>query len=375
MKKIGRGIVRYFKNTDLLLIGLCAVCSAYSVLLLCGVYNSGMSIIRVVQMQLFSSFLGLVAAIGVSTFDYRLLAKLWKLYYPVAIGLVVLTFFFGEQRTETVDDRAWLPIPFLNMNFQPSELLKIAFILTFAYHLEKVGEDIKEPKGLLALCLHGAMPVILTHLQGDDGTALIFLFIFACMIFSAGLQLRYIIAAGILAVIAVPVAWLYIMSDDQKLRILALFYPELDTAGILYQQYNAKIAIGSGGGFGEGLFIGEHVYVPEIYNDFIFSFAGQAVGFVGCMGILLLLLALCARFLYISRKSGDLLGAYIGVGLFGTFAFQSIINIGMNLSILPVIGITLPLFSAGGTSVLTLYLGIGLALSVYMHNREHLFMN
>ena len=93
------------------------------------------------------------------------------------------------------------------------------------------------------------------------------------------------------------------------------------------------------------------------------------------MGILLLLLALCARFLYISRKSGDLLGAYIGVGLFGTFAFQSIINIGMNLSILPVIGITLPLFSAGGTSVLTLYLGIGLALSVYMHNREHLFMN
>ena len=97
MKKIGRGIVRYFKNTDLLLIGLCAVCSAYSVLLLCGVYTSGMSIIRVVQMQLFSSFLGLVAAIGVSTFDYRLLAKLWKLYYPVAIGLVVLTFFFGEQ--------------------------------------------------------------------------------------------------------------------------------------------------------------------------------------------------------------------------------------------------------------------------------------
>ena len=209
----------------------------------------------------------------------------------------------------------------------------------------------------------------------DDGTALVFLFIFVCMIFSAGLQLRYVLAAIGLAAAAVPVAWFYIMSDDQKLRILALFYPELDTAGILYQQYNAKIAIGSGGGFGEGLFVGEHVYVPEIYNDFIFSFAGQAVGFVGCMGIILLLFALCSRFLYIARKSGDLLGGFVGVGLFATFAFQTIINIGMNLSILPVIGITLPLFSAGGTSVLTLYLGIGLALSVYMHNREHLFMN
>ena len=287
----------------------------------------------------------------------------------------MLTYFFGEQRVESVDDQAWLPIPFLGISFQPSELLKIAFILTFALHLEKVGDDIKNIKNLLLLCLHGAFPVLLVHFQGDDGTALIFLLIFLSMLFSAGIQWRYIAIAGAALVIAAPLAWLYLMSNDQKLRILALFIPDLDTNGILYQQYNAKIAIGSGGGFGEGLFIGEHVYVPEIHNDFIFSFVGQSLGFVGCMSVILLLFFICTRLLVFSRRSNDLLGGYICIGVFATIAFQSIVNIGMNLSILPVIGVTLPFFSYGGTSVTTLYMGIGLALSVYIHNKDHLFLD
>ena len=162
--------------------------------------------------------------------------------------------------------------PFLGISFQPSELLKIAFILTFALHLEKVGDDIKNIKNLLLLCLHGAFPVLLVHFQGDDGTALIFLLIFLSMLFSAGIQWRYIAIAGAALVIAAPLAWLYLMSNDQKTAYFGTVYSDLDTNGILYQQYNAKIAIGSGGGFGEGLFIGEHVYVPEIHNDFIFFF-------------------------------------------------------------------------------------------------------
>lgn len=375
MKKIWRGLIRYLKETDKLMLSLCAVCSAYSVLLLCGIHHSGMATIRAVQMQIITSVLGLVAAMVISSFDYRFLSKLWKLYYPICIGLILLTYLFGEQRVETVDDKAWLPIPFLGINFQPSELLKIAFILTFALHLEKVGDGIRELKNLILLCLHGAMPVLLIHLQGDDGTALIFLLIFLAMIFSAGIPWRYVIIAASGLLIAVPFVWLYLMSNDQKLRILALFIPDLDTNGILYQQYNAKIAIGSGGGFGEGLFIGEHVYVPEIHNDFIFSFIGQSLGFVGCMSVILLLFFLCLRLLIYSRRSNDLLGAYICIGVFATVAFQSIVNIGMNLSILPVIGVTLPLFSYGGTSVSTLYMGIGLAMSVYMHNKEHLFID
>lgn len=375
MKKIWRGFVRYWKETDKFLLLLCFFCSSYSVVLMCGIHNSGMATIRAVQMQIITSIIGLIAAVVISSFDYHFLSKLWKLYYPVCVGLVILTYFFGEQRVESVDDQAWLPIPFLGINFQPSELLKIAFILTFALHLEKVGDDIKSLKNLLLLCLHGAIPVLLIHFQGDDGTALIFLLIFLAMLFSAGVQWRYIAIAGAALVIAAPLVWLYLMSDDQKLRILALFIPDLDTNGIFYQQYNAKIAIGSGGGFGEGLFIGEHVYVPEIHNDFIFSFIGQSLGFVGCMSVILLLFFICVRLLMFSRRSNDLLGGYICVGVFATIAFQSIVNIGMNLGILPVIGVTLPFFSYGGTSVTTLYMGIGLALSVYIHNKDHLFLD
>lgn len=375
MKKIWRSLIRYFKETDKILLLLCFICSAVSVLLMCGIHNSGMATIRAVQMQIITSLLGLAAAMIISSFDYRFLSKLWKLYYPVCIGLVILTYFFGEQRVESVDDKAWLPIPFVGINFQPSELLKIAFILTFALHLEKVGDGIKELKHLVFLCIHGAIPCLLIHLQGDDGTALIFLFIFLSMLFSAGIQWRYIVIAGSALIIAAPLAWLYLLSSDQKLRILALFIPDLDTNGILYQQYNAKIAIGSGGSFGEGLFIGEHVYVPEIHNDFIFSFIGQSLCFVGCMSVILLLFLICVRLLGFSRKANDLLGGFICVGVFATIAFQSIVNIGMNISILPVIGVTLPFFSYGGTSVTTLYMGIGLALSVYIHNKEHLFLD
>lgn len=375
MRKIFHGIARYFKETDKLLLFLCFSCSAFSVVLLCGIHHSGMATTRAIEMQLFSSLVGIVVAMIISLFDYRFLARLWKLYYPICVGLVVLTYFFGQQRLEEVDDKAWLPIPFLGINFQPSELLKIAFILTFALHLEKVSDGIKDLKNLLLLCLHGAVPVILIHLQGDDGTALIFAFIFVAMLFSAGIQWKYVLLAATAVIVAAPIFWLYLMSNDQKLRILALFVPDLDTNGILYQQYNAKIAIGSGGGFGEGLFTGEHVYVPEIHNDFIFSFAGQALGFVGCMAILLLLAAICGRLLFISQKSNDLLGGYICVGMFATIAFQSIVNVGMNLGVLPVVGVTLPLFSYGGTSVATLYMGIGLALSVYKHNKKTLFLD
>lgn len=373
VKKIWPWITTYFKTTDKLLLLLCLVCSGYSVLLLLGVHNSGMATERAIKMQLFSSLLGIGAAMVISLFDYRFLAKLWKVYYPVCIGFVVLTYFFGEQRFDYVEAKAWLPIPFIGVNFQPSELLKIAFILTFALHLEKVTPHIKELKTILLLCLHGAIPVVLIHFQSDDGTALVFAIVFIVMIFCAGIRWRYVATALTAVVVAAPVLWTYVMSNTQKIRILALFFPELDTQGVLYQQYNAKIAIGSGGGFGHGLFTGDHVYVPEIHNDFIFSFVGDALGFLGCMSVLILIILLCAKILFTSAKATDLLGSYVCIGMFGLIAGQSIINLGMNLSLLPVIGVTLPFFSYGGTSVTTLYFGIGLVLSIYRHSRSTLF--
>lgn len=374
MKKFFRAAGDYVRNTDWVLIALCAFASALSVTLLIGIHLADMATVRAIKMQALTSAVGLVAAVVVSRFDYKFLARLWKLYVPAAVGLVALTYFFGEQRLENVDDKAWLPIPFLNISIQPSEFLKIAFILSFAFHLDAVKEEIHSLKQVLLLCIHGAVPVLLIHFQGDDGTALIFFFIFLFMIFSAGLPWRYLVAAGAGITALAPVAWFYLLTNDQKLRFLSILFPDMaDPLRQDYQQYNARIAIGSGGMFGKGLFGGTHIYVPEIHNDFIFSFVGEALGFIGCLVVIALLLAICLRLLYISRQSQDNLGCFICIGLFAMVASQSIVNLGMNLSLLPVIGVTLPFLSYGGTSVTTLYLGMGLALSVAMHNRKNLF--
>ena len=159
------------------------------------------------------------------------------------------------------------------------------------------------------------------------------------------------------------------MNTDQKNRILALFDPDNFT-DIIYQQYRGQTAIGSGGLFGYGLFNGPYVQdgkIPLGFNDFIFASVGEELGFIGCLLAIGLITAICFRILKVARKSRDKAGKIICTGVFAMFAGQFIINIGMVLSFLPVIGVTLPFFSAGGTSTVCLYLGIGLVLSVYCH--------
>ena len=165
------------------------------------------------------------------------------------------------------------------------------------------------------------------------------------------------------------------MNEDQRQRIEMIVTGNLDPSGIGYQQWHGLLSIGSGQLLGTGLFGSEHRYVPAMRNDFIFAFLGEAMGFVGCLIVILLLLGICSRILWTSHLAQDDLGRYICIGIFAMIAFQSILNIGMCLSMLPVIGVTLPFFSAGGTSAAALYLGIGVVLSVYMHSRRHLFMD
>ncbi|MFQ9872471.1 MAG: FtsW/RodA/SpoVE family cell cycle protein [Oscillospiraceae bacterium] len=374
MKRFFGAIVQYIKDTDRWLLLLCMIASAFSVVLLLGITNSEMvNSRRVVIVQAGAAVIGLTVAIIMSKIDYHTMAKLWKFHVPFTLLLVLLTFFFRLQRSGA-DDKAWLPLPF-GLSLQPAELLKISFILTFSLHLSKVKENLNSLKNIALLCVHGAIPTLLIHFQGDDGTALVFLMIFLFILFSAGVSWKYILSAvGVLAV-GIPVAWFGIMSNDQKLRVLSIFNPALDPQGIGYQQLKGRIAIGSGQIFGTGIFSGDHYYVPEIQNDFIFSFIGEALGFVGTIATLILLGAICFKILWNTRHCSDDLGFFICVGVFAMFSVQIMVNVGMCLSMLPVIGLTLPFLSAGGTSVVTLYLGIGLALSVYVHNKPRLFYN
>lgn len=374
-KKAVQAVGRYFRLTDKLLLLFCMAASALGIVLITAIAQSdtyptvGMITVKV---QIVATALGLVGAIIISEFDYHFLARIWKIHAPLVVFLVLLTFFIGLQRGE-VDDRAWLPLPF-GLSLQPSELLKISFILTFSLHLSKVSDNLNSLSNLALLCLHGAFPCLLIHFQGDDGTALIFFLIFGFMLVSAGLAWRYILAAVTAVAVAAPIAWNFVLSNDQKLRILAVYFPEKASAAVLDQQAAGKLAIGSGQIWGNGLFhVENREYIPEAKNDFIFAFAGESLGYVGCIAIILLLTAICLRILLNARHAADPLGSFIYVGVFANIACQAVINIGMCISVLPVVGVTLPFFSAGGTSIVSLYAGIGLALSVYRHSNTSLF--
>ncbi|MEF9984335.1 MAG: FtsW/RodA/SpoVE family cell cycle protein [Oscillospiraceae bacterium] len=374
MKYIFKAIYNYIKETDKTLITLCMLVSTFSVFLLSGIYKSGLlASKRQILVQIAAAVIGLISAIIMSKIDYKIMARLWKLHSALAYTLVILTFFIGIKVSDFVDDRAWLPLPF-GLTLQPSELLKISFIVTFALHLQKESSNINNPKSLFFLCLHAAVPIILVMSQGDHGTALIFIFIFLSMLFAAGLSFKYIIPAVALGILCIPIGWHYLLSDDKKMRILSIFNPALDPEGVGWQQMKGLLSIGSGQLWGSGLFAGKHHYVPELYNDFIFAFVGEALGFVGCISLIVILSFIVLKILMIIPHSNDLLGKYICVGVFAMFAFQILLNIGMCISVLPVIGITLPFVSAGGTSIVASYLGIGLALSVYMHNHSSLFV-
>ncbi|MGL5973226.1 MAG: FtsW/RodA/SpoVE family cell cycle protein [Oscillospiraceae bacterium] len=368
MNKITILIIDYYKRTDKILIALCFACSFFSCLVLLSISQYFFTSNRLFLVQAIASVIGIFLAIFISKIDYRTICDFNFYHVIITWGFVLATFFIGSQRGGA-DDKAWIQLP-LGMTFQPTEIAKFSFILTFAAHLDKVKDKTNDFKTLFLLVLHGAAPIIIVHFQGDDGTALVFFFVFMTMLFCAGLSIKYFLFSGSFAVIVSPIIWNFILSEHQRLRILTIFMPELDLKGIGFQAYQGKVSIGSGGIWGTGLFSGAHRSIPEMQNDFIFAYIGEALGLVGSMVVLVLLTAICIKILMTSKFSDDNLGMLIAVGVSSVFIAQIILNIGMCLSLMPVIGVTLPFFSSGGTSVTSMYVGIGLVLSIYFHNKD-----
>ena len=369
MKRVFHAIATYIKETDKFLWLYCLGLSGLSVLLLYSVYVNGfVNSPRIVIIQSAAIGLGIVAAIVISKIDYRLMASLWKIYIPLTVGLVLLTFTPLGISREGADDKAWISLGIVDL--QPSELLKLAFVFTFAMHLSRVKEHINDMKTFLLLCVHGAIPTLLIVAQGDFGSALVFVCIMVFMLFSAGLSWKFIAVGVGAAVVAAPLVYFFVFQELHRQRLRILFNPELDPMGMGFQQMQGRTALGSGQLFGRGLFSNNLINIPELYNDFIFAYIGQTLGFVGCVAVALVLTLLCVKILMTGRMSKDPMGCYICVGIFSILLFQTVINIGMVLSVMPVIGVTLPFLSYGGTSVVTMYVSIGIVLSVYMNNRR-----
>ena len=370
MRMMFRRIADYIRECDKLLYILCIVTTLYGcVMVLSTTYDYyGQSFSNFIT-QLGALALGLIAIIVISNFDYKNFSRFWFLIALVGLVPVGLTFFIGFAPGVT-DDKAWLMLPG-NISFQPSELLKICFVLTFSYHCHVLGDRVKKFWHVILLCIHGGIPVILIHIQGDDGTALIFALMFVGMMFAAGVKARYFIIALSLAAVAIPFVYLFVMNEDQQARINALFFgAEADYLNTLYQQWRGRIGMANGGVFGQGLFRGTLTQsggIPYAYNDFIFTAIGEELGLVGCLACLILLAAIGIRILRVGFRSETKLGLVLCSGIFTMIISQTIINVGMCLWLLPVIGVALPFFSAGGTSLLCTYLGLAVVMSVHIH--------
>ena len=374
-------IRRYLRRVDVVYLLLCAACSAISVVVLLSIGQTQLGSNNKASVQLIASLLGLMLAVVFSTADYHALAGAWPLHGVVAWGLVLPTLFLHNVNTGLVtigydaggtSNYSWYRVG--GMTFQPAELAKISFILTLALHLSQVRGQVNRPKNLLLLFVHIALPAAAIHVQGDDGTALVFLGIGLVMLYAGGLS--HWVAGGALAAGVVGGGVLLklrpgIIKGYQFKRILAVITPDdPNLADITYQQNKGTMAIGTGGLTGTGLFTPEHIFVPNAWNDFIFAYLANVLGFVGAAAVLALLLGVCLRTLTAALQSRDALGRNICVGIFAALFLQTVINLGMNLQVLPVIGVTLPFFSAGGSSVVMMYLCVGLVLSVGLQARR-----
>ncbi|MBR6518792.1 MAG: FtsW/RodA/SpoVE family cell cycle protein [Oscillospiraceae bacterium] len=364
----------FIEQTDFIFIGLCATCSAISVYSIYSIYKTMNAVgdVKVVIVQLVASLLGVTAAILLSIIDYKELCEWYWVHMGVCILLMIITAVIGYAPPGTTN-KAWIYLPG-GMSIQPSELLKISMIITIAHFMEQSKDHINEVNTLVKLVGVALVPFAFVAYQRDGGTMLVYAFIIASMFFAAGISWRLVAIAAGAAVVGLPVLWFKIMEPYQQNRILALFDSDNpEYASILVQQNAGKISIGSGQLFGKGFMVDNHNNVPLPQNDFMFSFIAESVGFIGILIVITVILTMCFRILVIANRSADAQGALICVGVFAMIISQSIINIGMNLSVLPVIGITLPLFSAGGTSVLATYCAMGMVLSVARHNKKKLF--
>jgi rod shape determining protein RodA len=375
VKRRLKSIFNYIKKADILLWVLLAAISAYSLLLLYSVdHSTGSGYFRT---QIFAIALGVAGAIFLSLLDYVELSNFWYLLAGFSVFLMIYTALFGDavKGSGGVDARAWITIG--GRTFQSSELVKIAFMLTYAKHLDSLRKRdlINQPLHVVLLGCHALVPMLLCEIQGDTGAGMAFFAMFLVMSLAAGVKLRYFAILGGLVLIALPLLWKFVMEDYQKLRFIALF--NLDDPSVQmdagYQQYQGRISIGSGKLTGQGLFQGSRVAsnsVPFQQSDYIFSVAGEELGFIGCSLILLLLFLFMVKVLHVAYVSRDDLGRFVCFGYFGIIALQSISNIGMCLALLPAMGVTLPFFSAGGSSAACMYFGFGLVQSVYMRRKE-----
>ena len=299
----------------------------------------------------------------------RLLERLWWLLPPLNAGLLLLLVPFGND--DGTGNKSWLALPGGLFNLQPGEVVKVTFLLLLALQLQKQGEKgLNRPKSVALLLLHVlALCALVYGVSGDIGMVAVYLAIYLVMLWSAGVHPLWLLGQVGAGVGAVALLWSR-LPDYVRQRFLVVFDHDLDPLGTGFQQARSLLAIGSGQVTGQGYLQGTQTQsasasaLPARHTDFIFSVAGEELGLVGCLAILALLGAILLRCVWLARQSRDPLFASVAMGVAGMLGAQTLLNVGMCLYVAPVVGVTLPFFSYGGSSLLMAFGAVGILLSM-----------
>ena len=314
--------------------------------------------------QIYAIGLGLAAMVVCLSVDYRSLVDKAHWIYLGLLVLLLAVLLFGAVRGGS---RRWLDLGVFNL--QPSEFVKAGVALVLAKLLGESHKAELSNQDLFLATVLTLVPLVLIARQPDLGTAVTLLPVLGAIVFAAGLSMRYLAIGAVVAVVLAPIAWSFALEDYQKSRIVTFLDPEQDPRGAGYQQIQARITVGSGGGLGKGFMQGTQGqlrFLPVAHNDFIFSVLAEEQGFAGVVVALALYLFVIMRSLDAARLAKDRLGAYLVLGVLSSFTFQVVYNITMSAGLAPVKGLTLPLMSYGGSSMIATLAGFGLVLGVKM---------
>ena len=372
---MGKYIKNCIKSIDPILFICTVLLSLISIVTILGaVDNFGT---RKLIMQVAMTLAGIIATLVIANIDYHdIVDKLWLYMLGASALLLVITLVFGSsgENMET-SNMSWLKIPGIGIMIQPSEFVKIAMVCTYAKHISLVGDKINKPKSLIGLALHAGLIVGLILVSGDLGVALVYIGFLLIMLYVAGLSGFYFLGGAILIVIAFPIIWENLALYQQE-RIIVGFNPELDPMGKGMQPLLSKQCIANGGFFGIGLMgKGDYEVLPASHTDFIFATVCEKFGIFGGAFVIALLLVMVIRILIIARSCGKDYGSLICVGVAAIVIVQTIENIGMCLAMLPVVGLTLPFLSCGGSSVLATYVLLSLVHSIKGHKPKQRYGN
>lgn len=377
MRKILDFFTGWIRQVDLVLLALCTGTTLFGCLMIASATRYTDSYKNVI-VQIAALGLGIVAYILMSMLDLNEIGKHWKWLLGGSLVLILLLKTPLGMDGGT-GNRAWLGIKNFPVNLQPVEIVKITFIIALARQLQYLQEqrDLKSIPSVGMLAGHLMLVVgLYAAISGDMGSALVLIFIFACMCFVAGVAKRWFVLGLLGGSFAFYVLWeTDKIAPYMKDRFLTLFDHDLDPMGIGWQQTRSLLALGGGKLTGQGLFNGTQTQsasawsLPARHTDFIFSVIGEELGLLGCLLTILLLAAIIFHCVLIARHAQTKTDMYICIGVAAMLIFQTISNIGMCLFVMPVIGLTLPFISYGGSSIVTLFAAMGMVSGIQKRTR------